>query len=393
MVNTMMSYRLYGANDIRYESVEIPNIPEGGVRGKNLAIGICASDGKLWHDGDAHSRRTCAVHKTGKLAQNPIIIMHEGCFQDTNGQLWVFQADHYESDGTPMAIGYAKNGAACEIVTFDREVVNGGYLIKVPDGIDAISAAIAEPYACALHSMEETRDYKNVLKGGNVAIFGFGPLGMIHFDLMRSSKPENVYIIENQDPRLEKARTTYARLGNEYGMNIHVIDFSKNDPFDFIPKKSIDDLILCAPVGGILVKMIDQDIFRKGAHANIFAGMPADKPKYEIDLRKAHYLDLHIHNTSGSSIKNYETILQAVADGTINPLNVVVAVGGLDSIEEGFKAVAVENKYPGKVVILPGQRKGRIITIEELMGGHDVLVREEAKALVNGDIKLPEKQK
>lgn len=35
---------LYGANDLRYEDVETPKCPEGGILVKMIACGICGSD-------------------------------------------------------------------------------------------------------------------------------------------------------------------------------------------------------------------------------------------------------------------------------------------------------------------------------------------------------------
>ena len=44
---------LYGANDLRYEDVETPKCPEGGILVKMIACGICGSDLRTYGGGSS----------------------------------------------------------------------------------------------------------------------------------------------------------------------------------------------------------------------------------------------------------------------------------------------------------------------------------------------------
>ena len=63
--------RLYGANDLRLEEFELPEIKEDEILAKVVTDSICMSSYKAAHQGIAHKRVPNDVEK------NPIIIGHE----------------------------------------------------------------------------------------------------------------------------------------------------------------------------------------------------------------------------------------------------------------------------------------------------------------------------
>ena len=65
--------RLHGANDIRLEEVELPEITEDEVLIRVVSDSVCASTYKAIKQGPAHKR------VPNDVAENPIIIGHEMC--------------------------------------------------------------------------------------------------------------------------------------------------------------------------------------------------------------------------------------------------------------------------------------------------------------------------
>ncbi len=65
--------RLYGANDIRLEEFQLPEITEEEVLIRVVSDSVCASTYKALIQGPAHKR------VPDNVAENPIIIGHEMC--------------------------------------------------------------------------------------------------------------------------------------------------------------------------------------------------------------------------------------------------------------------------------------------------------------------------
>ena len=65
--------RLYGANDIRLETFELPQIASDEVLIKVISDSVCASTYKAIKQGSAHKR------VPEDVAENPVIIGHEMC--------------------------------------------------------------------------------------------------------------------------------------------------------------------------------------------------------------------------------------------------------------------------------------------------------------------------
>lgn len=65
--------RMYGANDIRLEEFELPEITEEEVLIRVVSDSVCASTYKAIKQGSAHKR------VPDDIAENPVIIGHEMC--------------------------------------------------------------------------------------------------------------------------------------------------------------------------------------------------------------------------------------------------------------------------------------------------------------------------
>jgi D-arabinose 1-dehydrogenase-like Zn-dependent alcohol dehydrogenase len=65
--------RLYGVNDLRLETFELPEIGDDGVRVEVVSDSICMSSYKAALQGAAHKR------VPDDIATNPVIIGHEFC--------------------------------------------------------------------------------------------------------------------------------------------------------------------------------------------------------------------------------------------------------------------------------------------------------------------------
>lgn len=357
---TTKALRLHGAEDLRLESVDVPTLGDDDALFETKAIGLCASDGKLFHAGDGHARRQGSATS---LAEKPVIICHEwagiAVAKGRNvgdavelGGVYTFQAALFDPfDGRKSkALGYFLDGAATQYARLGREVIQGGYLIPAPANLGYGQIAIAEPWACVYHAYENHRDSRSVLPGGNTWVIGAGPLGLMHLEKAIKARPARVYVSEFSAVRLGKLEDTYAAMARAQGVDLEIIDLRSQGPQEVIPDESLDDVILAASVAQAAAGSFPK--LNKGGFANLFAGIPKEEARISLDLHWMHYHDITLIATSGSTIPNFQEALKDASEGAIDPNNVIAAVGGMDAIKEAFRAV-LEGTYPGKVVVYP----------------------------------------
>ena len=84
--------------------------------------------------------------------------------------------------GSRRTLGYDLDGGIAEYVRLPAPIVGQGQLMPVPDGVPAERAAMTEPTACVLNSLESCR----FRAGAAVAIIGAGPMGLTHIILARA---------------------------------------------------------------------------------------------------------------------------------------------------------------------------------------------------------------
>jgi (R,R)-butanediol dehydrogenase/meso-butanediol dehydrogenase/diacetyl reductase len=172
----MQSLRFHGIGDIRLESLPMPAITgPGQVRLKVLAAGICGSD--------LHNFRTGQW-----VSKLPVTPGHEFA-----GEVLESSSDNFVPGNIVVAdsrvfCGHCPNCLAgrnnlCATLGFVGEVCDGGFaeqtilpdtgLLRIPAGIDPLIAAMAEPLAVALHTINRLAP----VKGEKILIAGGGPIG------------------------------------------------------------------------------------------------------------------------------------------------------------------------------------------------------------------------
>jgi 2-desacetyl-2-hydroxyethyl bacteriochlorophyllide A dehydrogenase len=89
--------------------------------------------------------------------------------------------------------GTARPGGLAELVA-----VPAASCERLPDGVDAIAGALAEPLACALHGIETL----GPVLGQRVLVFGAGPIGLMMAALARRAGASEVAMIDHNPDRL-----------------------------------------------------------------------------------------------------------------------------------------------------------------------------------------------
>ncbi len=182
-------------NDVRVETVPVPEIGVGEVLVKVHSCGICGTDLKKIHTG-SHSAPRIFGHETvgtiaavgvgveGFAAGDRVAVFHHipcracyYCRKKTFAQCVV-----YKKVGCTAGFEPSGGGFAGYVRVMDWIVKNGG-LVKIPDGIPFAQAVFVEPLNTCLKGVRSL----NLSADETVLVIGQGPIGIMLASLARRS--------------------------------------------------------------------------------------------------------------------------------------------------------------------------------------------------------------
>ena len=89
-------------------------------------------------------------------------------------------------------LGFQYEGAFAEQMEIPRHAIEMGNVIKIPENVSDMSAALSEPAACAYNA----QTYLNIRPDDYVVIYGSGYIGCIHAELARLAGASKVIMVE-----------------------------------------------------------------------------------------------------------------------------------------------------------------------------------------------------
>jgi len=362
--------RLYGVNDLRLETFELPPIKEDEILARVVTNSICMSDHKASEQGASHKRIP------NDVAQNPIILGHEFCGEIVEvGKKWqpsfkvgsrfsIQPALNYE--GSLDAPGYSFHyiGGDATYVVIPHQVMDMDCLLPY-DGEAFFLGSLAEPVSCVVgtfHAMYHTTNGSyvhdmGIAEGGNMAIIaGVGPMGLTSIDYALHNpgrRPGKLVVTDIDDARISRARSLYSvEDAKEHGVELLYVN-TKNldDPIASLlaltEGKGYDDVLVMAPVKA-LVEQADALLARDGC-LNFFAGPNRTDFSASLNFYNVHYASTHIVGTSGGNTDDMRESLHLMEDGVLNPAAMVTHIGGLPAVPQAV--IDLPNIPGGKKMI------------------------------------------
>ena len=221
-------------------------------------------------------------------------------------------------------IGYEYDGGFSQFVRIPLEAIQAGNLIKIPEKVSLIEAAISEPIAAAYNGLLRA----NIKEGEKVLIIGGGPIGLFHIQLVKIQKPALIIVSE---PIEEKRK-----LAKELGADIAINPLEDNLS-EIIMANTGDEGVDKVFLDVSLPKIIENtlDTVKKGGSYIIFAGSPKGS-KISIDPNIIHYKEINITGASSSTPENHKLVLNLIADKKINLSPFLNNVFKLNEWEKAF---------------------------------------------------------
>lgn len=219
------------------------------------------------------------------------------------------------------------------------------------DYIGTNTSRVADAYG-------KSRDSELISGGCAWFIGAAGPMGQMHVQRAVCMKdgPKKILCTDVDTGRLDYLK---AAVKDDIAANgIEVVFMNPveagNDALekaiaDLTADKGFDDIIVLAPVPALIQGSIRH--LAKDGLMNIFAGIPRGTIA-TMDISCTYMNGNRFVGSSGSRPQDMVDTLTYTESGELPTGNSMAAVGGIDAMAEGVRAVK-EARYPGKTVIFP----------------------------------------
>lgn len=294
----MLAALLYGKEDIRLESFELPPLQGHDLLLRIRGCGICGSDNRMFFNGP--SARYI----------NPVILGHEICAEvaqagpevedyapgDLVGLAPIIPCMHCKpcSSGqdniceTAKVIGCNVHGGMAEYIHVPSQMVQVGGVVKIPTGIHPREAALAELVGCCLHGLGQV----GLEAGERALVIGGGPIGMTFVQLARLMGARVV-----SSELLERRRQLALELGAEEVVDPSTTDLKDRYGYAF-------DRVIVA-TASVSATQETFSLVRTGGSLLFFSGYLKGSTM-ELQLNDIHYRELHIHGSIDCTIMDYQ---------------------------------------------------------------------------------------
>lgn len=375
--------RLHGANDLRLDEFELPEIKEDEILVKVVSDSICMSTYKCAILGTKHKR----VHED--VADHPAIMGHEMA-----GDIVKVGAKHQDKfkpgmkftlqpalnyKGTMWSPGYSYEffGGDATYCIIPAEVMELGCLLEYK-GKAYYEASLAEPMSCSIGAFNAAYHTKmgvythemGIKKGGKLAIMaGAGPMGLgaLTYALHRDIRPGMIVVTDVNQERLDRAAHLFPiDDAKKDGIDLHFVNTGKlEDPVAYLREMTggtgFDDVFCYAPVAAVVEQ--SSGVLGRDGCLNFFAGPTDNQFSAKMNFYDVHYNSTHVMGTTGGNTADMIESLELTAQGRINPAVMVTHIGGLDAAAETTLNLP---KIPGGKKLIYTHISMPLIALEDL---------------------------
>ena len=343
--------RMYGANDIRLEEFDLPEIGEDELLAKVISDSVCMSTHKAVLQGAAHKR------VPNDIAENPTIIGHEFCGEILAvGAKWKDRYKAGDKFAIQPALGYKGGleapgysyrfiGGNAQYIVIPNEVMECNCLLRYENDT-YFYGSLAEPISCIVggyHTNYHTNNSTHlhtmgIVTGGNTILMAAaGPMGLgaIDYAIHADRKPALLVVTDIDTDRLARAASIMtveeaAKNGVKLiYVNTNAVENAKEYLMALTDGRGYDDAFVYAPVRPV-IELADSVLGFDGC-LNFFAGPTDQNLMASFNFYNVHYLMHHVVANSGGDVKDMADSVDWIGKGHLHPEVMITHVGGLDS--------------------------------------------------------------
>ena len=338
MYNKMKAAVVHGINDLRLETVNIPDVPKNSIRIKVMTCAICGTDRRIYKVGDFRAEYPVI---TGHEIAGVVESVYPGITSVKEGDKVCVAPGHgcgycpacrsgYPNVCTSPhpSLGYKLHGGFAEYMAVPEHIFRLGFVNFIPDNLTYTQASMSEIIACCINAQENAP----VREGDTVLILGAGPAGIIHAHLSKINGAKKIIMTQRSTYRLERAKELFPDIIDDI---IPSLDIDLNDKMNELTDGLGADVVyVCAPSKDAQEQALNLAAAR--GRVNFFGGLPKDNKWVNMDSNNLHYKELFISGASSSRPENNRLALRLLSERKIDPDKIITNIFDLENIKEGF---------------------------------------------------------
>lgn len=348
MPATMQAAVLYGKEDVRVESVPVPEIGAGELLVRVRTALTCGTDVKVFLRG-YHAR----------MIQPPALFGHE-----LAGDVVAAGADvdRFRTGDRVVAANSApcdecyfclrgqpnlcedllfNNGAYAEYIRIPERIVEKNtYLI--PNHLDYKDAALVEPLACAVRGLDES----GLAAGDTLTILGLGPIGLMFVRLAKYAYGARVLAIARRLEQIDRA----IMLGADEGILLGDASAAITEVKNRTNGRGAD--VVIEAIGHPEMWELATRMVRKGGSINFFGGCPAGT-KVGLDTALLHYSEITCRASFHHTPRHVRRALDFIAAGNVTAEHLVNHEQPLSQLPSVLADLAHRRNGQIKTAIIP----------------------------------------
>lgn len=330
---------LYGREDVKVESVDIPKVGDEDVLVRVHVALTCGTDLKVWKQG-FHER----MIKPPALFGHELAGVIEEVGSSVNGGvrkgMRVVPANSapcetcfYCRKGQPNLCEdlLFNNGAYAEYIRIPGRIVRRN-MLEIPESVSFMDAALVEPLACVLRGIHET----NVQPGDTVVVIGCGPIGLGFIRLL-SGRGARVIAVGKRATQMRAAE----RLGAIATFDVAEIENPVGRVKQLTEGGRGADAVIEA-VGRAETWQWALAMVRKGGSVQLFGGCPRGT-EVKIDPTALHYSEVTIKSSFHHTPRFIREALDAIVRGEVRAADFITGEAPLAELPCVFQQMKNRN--------------------------------------------------
>jgi len=337
--DTMRAVVYRGVNDLRLETVSVPQIGPGELLVKIATCGICGTDLKKVHTGSHSAPRIFGHEMAGTIVAvgqgvagyqvgDRVMVYHHVpcgtcyyCRKNTPAQCLTYKRVGATAGFEPSGGGFA------EYVRVMDFIVNLGGVVRIPDGIPFEQAAFIEPVNTVLKGVKAL----NLEPDDTVLVIGQGPIGLMHAVL--ANRVAGKVLTSDLYPERHA-------LAAKFGLG-HPIDAGKENVVERVLEETdgrgADAVILC--VGGTGLIRTAMDAVRPGGRVMLFA--QTQRGEVVIDPAAVCMDEKTLLGSYSSSFAILDEVVELVLGGYRSGFDLTQLISHRFPMEQAVEAIDV----------------------------------------------------
>jgi len=322
--------------------VPIPSITEREILVRMRVCGVCGTDIEkihgaqitppvLGHEVAGVIERKGEQVREFEQGENVVVHHHVSCGHCTfckNGSETLCE-EYPKSNLSPC--GFA------DCFRVPQTLVDGGAVYKLPSNMSFEEGSQVEPTACCIRALKKLGD----VLGKSVAVFGVGPVGLTHVQLLKLYGAQKIFALD----MVESRRKMASSLGADYVLDHSGV--SQAEINKMTQGKGVDFAIVATGNPRAVETAIG--CIRKGGRVLLF-GAPARGAMLSVDISRFFIREITLLSSYSTSEVEMRMALQLIESKRIDPTKTITHRMRLEKVTDAFR-LAESGKDVGKVVI------------------------------------------